>query len=91
MLATTKMSTRGQIVIPETIREELSLSSGSEFIIVVEEDAIILKKLHLPPKKDLKTLLNKANAQAKKAGITPAKIDAEIKKFRKERKKKKLS
>ena len=87
MLATTKMSTRGQIVIPENIRDELGLISGSEFIIVTEEDAIILKKLHLPPKSALKALLDKANAKAKSAGITEEAIASEIKKYRKEKKK----
>ncbi len=89
MLATTKMSTRGQIVIPESIREQLGLTSGSEFIVVIEEDAIILKKLHLPPKSALKALLDKANAKAKSAGITEEAIAAEINQHRKEQKKKK--
>jgi len=83
------MSTRGQIVIPESIREELGLTSGSEFIVVTEEDAIILKKLHLPSKAALKSLLDKANVKAKAAGITKEDITAEIKKLRKEKKKQK--
>ena len=88
MLATTKMSTRGQIVIPENIRNDLGLVSGSEFIVVTEEDAIILKKLHLPPKTALKSLLDKANAKAKAAGITEEVIASEVKKYRKSKKKK---
>jgi AbrB family looped-hinge helix DNA binding protein len=87
MLSTTKMSTRGQIVIPENIRDQLGLISGTEFLIVAEEDAIILKQIHLPPKNLLKSLLDKANAKAKAAGVTEEAIATEIKKFRKVKKK----
>ena len=50
---TIKMSSRGQIVIPQDIREELKASEGTIFSVVSVKDAIILKKISTPSKEDL--------------------------------------
>jgi len=50
---TIKMSSRGQIVIPQDIREELKASEGTIFSVVSAKDTIILKKLLTPSKEDL--------------------------------------
>ncbi len=50
---TVKMSSRGQIVIPQDIREELKVSEGTIFAVVSSKDAIILKKILTPSKEDL--------------------------------------
>ena len=50
---TIKMSSRGQIVIPQDIREELKASEGTVFSVVSAKDTIILKKLSTPSKEDL--------------------------------------
>ena len=50
---TIKMSSRGQIVIPQDIREELKASEGTIFSVVSSKDAIILKKILVPSKEDL--------------------------------------
>ena len=41
-LATTKMSSKGQVVIPEEIRKRLGLKSGSQFVVVGDKDTVIL-------------------------------------------------
>ena len=43
--ATTKMSSKGQVVIPEAIRNALGLEAGSEFVVVAEGDVVILKTI----------------------------------------------
>jgi len=50
---TIKMSSRGQIVIPQDIREEIKASEGTIFSVVSAKDAIILKKISTPSKEDL--------------------------------------
>ena len=50
---TIKMSSRGQIVIPQDIREEIEASEGTIFSVVSSKDAIILKKISVPSKEDL--------------------------------------
>lgn len=56
-ISTTKMSSKGQVVIPEEIREYLELENGSKFIVMAAEDSIILKKIKPIPKSELMDLL----------------------------------
>jgi AbrB family looped-hinge helix DNA binding protein len=50
---TIKMSSRGQIVIPYDIREELKACEGTLFSVVSAKDTIILKKISTPSKEEL--------------------------------------
>ena len=44
---TTKMSTRGQIVIPLDMREELGITEGTIFAVIGTDDTIILNPIIL--------------------------------------------
>ena len=48
-----KMSSRGQIVIPQDIREEICASEGTMFAVVSGRDSIVLKKVETPSKEEL--------------------------------------
>jgi len=41
----TKISSKGQIVIPRKIREELGIDSGSRVIIKIVKDVAVIKKI----------------------------------------------
>jgi AbrB family looped-hinge helix DNA binding protein len=62
--ATTMMSTKGQVVIPEEIREQLGLGPGTHFIVVAERDVVILKRLTPPAMTEFSALLSRARAPA---------------------------
>ena len=47
MLSTTKMSTKGQIVIPKRVQEELGLKPGDPLAIAVDGNRLILRKITL--------------------------------------------
>ncbi|MCL7488615.1 MAG: AbrB/MazE/SpoVT family DNA-binding domain-containing protein [Desulfobulbaceae bacterium] len=47
-VSTTKMSSKGQVVIPENIRRNLNLKAGSQFIVVGDKDVVILKSITPP-------------------------------------------
>ncbi|MBU1397628.1 MAG: AbrB/MazE/SpoVT family DNA-binding domain-containing protein [Proteobacteria bacterium] len=66
---TTKMSSKGQVVIPEKIRKKLGLKAGSQFIVVGEKDVVILKSISVPPLSEFDALVSKARKQAKDAGL----------------------
>jgi AbrB family looped-hinge helix DNA binding protein len=68
-LATTKMSSKGQVVIPEDIRKRLGLEAGSQFIVIAGKDAVILKTISPPSMDEFDTLIRKARLQARKAGM----------------------
>jgi len=44
-IATTKMSSKGQIVIPDKIGELLHLKQGTEFVVLSSEGTVILKPI----------------------------------------------
>jgi len=48
-IATTKMSSKGQVVIPEGIRQQLGLDPGTQFVVVGQKDVIILDSAEKPP------------------------------------------
>jgi len=76
----TKMSSRGQIVIPQNIREQLHVSEGTVFTIISNNDTIILKKLPTPSKEELFKELTKMAKEGKKRlqakGFTEADLRA---------------
>ena len=78
--ATTKMSSKGQVVIPEQIRKRLKLKAGSQFVVVGENDVVILKVLSPPSRDQFDTLIAEARRQGKAAGLKKSDIaDALIK------------
>jgi AbrB family looped-hinge helix DNA binding protein len=77
-LATTKMSSKGQVVIPEDIRKRLGLKAGSQFIVVAGEDAVILKTISPPSMDEFDELVQEARRQAHKAGIKQSDIKVAV-------------
>lgn len=84
-LATTKMSSKGQVVIPEDVRRKLGLDAGTQFIVVGEDDVVILKMVKAPLMRDFDRLVRKARAQAKAAGLKRSDIASAVAKVRKRR------
>jgi len=83
--ATTKMSSKGQVVIPEEIRERLGLDAGTQFVVMGEDDVVILKMVRAPSMKEFDRLIAKARAQAKSAGLKRADVSAAVSDVRKRR------
>jgi AbrB family looped-hinge helix DNA binding protein len=80
--ATTKLSSRGQVVIPEEIRNNLGLSEGDQFLVIGEGDAIILKTITPPKLEEFQELLSQARTEAKRAGIRKGDLKSAIAKVR---------
>lgn len=84
-VATTKMSSKGQVVIPEEIRKSLNLTEGNQFVVLGEKDVIILKVVTPPSLKDFDHLITQARFEAKKSGLKKSVIQKIIKKTRKDK------
>lgn len=82
-LATTRLSSKGQVVIPEEIREQMGLHTGDRFVVLAEEGIVILKTICPPQQSEYHNLVKKTRLAAKVAGVTKASISAAIKKARK--------
>lgn len=81
-LTTTRMSSKGQVVIPEEIRNQLGLKSGDQFVVVGDRDVVILKALAAPSMKEFNSLIARARQQARKSGLKKSDIDAAVSKIR---------
>ena len=70
MIEITKMSSKGQVVIPVRIREELGLEDGSRFVVSRTDSAIVLKKLSIPEAfEEFDKLTKEGEKHAKAKGI----------------------
>lgn len=83
--ATTKLSSKGQIVIPEEVRDDLGLKEGMQFIVMGQGDTVILRAITPPSKEDMAQLLAQARTWAKKAGIKKSDVAKAVKKVRREK------
>lgn len=81
-ISTTKMSSKGQVVIPEDIRKKLGLKSGSRFMVVGDKDVVILKTISPPSMKEFDGIIKKVRSQAKEAGLTQDDIKEAISRAR---------
>ena len=83
--ATTKLSSKGQVVISETIRKSLGLKIGDEFIVMGRGDTVILKAITPPSLEQFDSLLSEAQEYAQKVGLQKADIQTAIKQVRRKK------
>jgi len=81
-LATTRMSSKGQVVIPEDVRGRLKLEAGVQFVVVGEGDVVILKTITPPSMAGFSGLIRIARQQARASGMNRADITKAIAKAR---------
>ena len=79
----TKMSSKGQVVIPEAIRKELGLEPGTRFLVVANQDAILLKEIAPPSIEDFGELLDELRKQARAVGVKQSDISEAVEHARK--------
>ncbi|MBC8205652.1 MAG: AbrB/MazE/SpoVT family DNA-binding domain-containing protein [Kiritimatiellales bacterium] len=78
-LATTKMTSKGQVVIPEAVRNRLGLHTGDQFVVVGDSDVVILKTIKAPSTREFNGLISKARKQARAAGMKQSDIKDAVK------------
>ena len=76
------MSSRGQIVLPIAIRKKLGLGEGSQFLVVTDNENILLKPVKEPSLDEFYSLIEQAQRTAAQLGLTEKDINAEIKAMR---------
>jgi len=70
MVNITKISSKGQVVIPSEIREKMNLEVGNLLIISDSDDSICMKKIELPKIKSWKEATKPFREAAKKSNFT---------------------
>ena len=82
----TKISSKGQVVIPQDIRESLGLEEGTPLAVAVRGSSVVLKKVELPKVTSWKEVAKPFRAAAKEAGFAESDLNeliAEVRAFRK--------
>jgi AbrB family looped-hinge helix DNA binding protein len=80
--ATTKLSSKGQVVIPEEIRTRLGLEPGAQFVVLGDDDVVILKLIQTPDLAEFEQLTARARKAAKRAGLKKGDVDEAIREVR---------
>ncbi len=82
----TKMSSKGQIVIPQNTRKEINANEGTMFAVTAQKDTIILKKIETPSRKmlmrELREIAKEGRKRLEKKGIKESDIQRIIEKRR---------
>ena len=75
---TTKMSSKGQVVLPEALRQMYGWESGTAFTIIAYKGSIIMQPLKTPTDEEIAAEFEEAFAEARRqamdAGMTPMDI-----------------
>jgi AbrB family looped-hinge helix DNA binding protein len=83
-LELTRLSERGQVVIPTELRKSMNLKEGERFIVIGLGDTIILRKLELSQERlRLKKLIKESRERASEAGFSEQEVEDLIRKTRK--------
>jgi len=79
------VSSKGQVVIPQAIREKLSIGPKTKLLVYGYDDGLILKKIKVPDSaKELKELYEKIDARIARHGeLSEKEINEIIQKHRK--------
>ena len=85
ILEVTSVSTRGQVVIPNDIRENMNLEPGTKMIIIQEGDNILLKPIKAPRMSQFEKIIAIGEKVRKELNLKESDVDQAIKNVRKKR------
>ncbi|MBD3243753.1 MAG: AbrB/MazE/SpoVT family DNA-binding domain-containing protein [Chitinivibrionales bacterium] len=79
------LSSKGQIVIPNSIRNELNVGAGSKFAVISDGRNILLKPIERPKKEEFDSLVRKSRSFARSSGLKKSDLTRAIEKVRRGR------
>jgi AbrB family looped-hinge helix DNA binding protein len=83
VLEVTSLSSRGQIVIPNSIREGMHLETGAKLLVIQDGNNILLKPIQDPKSGEFKTLIALGDKIRKELKLKRSDVDTVIKQVRK--------
>lgn len=78
----TTVSTKGQVVLPKQIREVLSLTPGSQLVVMSDGDNILMKPVKQPSLSEFSALMDAAKDWAAEVGMKESDINDAIREVR---------
>ena len=82
----TAVSSKGQIVLPKTIRDSLSLMTGARLMVMCDGENILLKPIRKPDISEFRSMMDAAKDWASDVGMKEEDIDEAIRDLRKTKK-----
>lgn len=80
----TRLSEKGQVVIPSGMRKRMKLKEGTRFVMLGLDDTIVLRRIELSQERlRLKQLLAKSREKARRVGFSQKEIDSLVEASRK--------
>ena len=80
----TSLSSKGQIVIPRSIRTALNISTGDKFAVISDGENILLRPVEKPDIAAFRKLVAASRKYARETGLKKSDITAAITKARRE-------
>ncbi len=74
----TRLSSKGQIVVPRRMRERLRLADGEIFLIFGTDDTLVLKRVQEPTAAEFKGIMARARKLAKARRLTTRDLEKAI-------------
>lgn len=84
----TAVSSKGQIVLPKTIRDSLSLMTGARLMVMCDGENILLKPIRKPDISEFRSMMDAAKDWASDVGMKEDDIDEAIRDLRRTKKQK---
>ena len=84
-LATTRLSSKGQVVIPEEVRQRLQLAPGAQFLVLGEGDVVILKVISAPSMDEFDELIKEARSRGRRSGVRKRDVTRAVSRARKKK------
>lgn len=81
-LDVTRMSTKGQVVIPGEIRQAMALTPGTQFVVAGDGDTVIFKRIGRPMFAEIDKLFAESRLFAKRSGLRKSDVKKAIRKAR---------
>jgi AbrB family looped-hinge helix DNA binding protein len=75
----TSLSSKGQVVIPDQIRKQMGLTTGSKLIVITDGSNLLLKPLEEPKIDVFKKLIEESRKFAKKENLKKSEVEKAIK------------
>lgn len=82
-LSTSRLSSKGQVVIPEEVRTRLGLKKGCKFIVLAERGAVVFRVIDEPSRAELRALVDGVRKRAKRARVKRSDVASSIRRARK--------
>ena len=83
----TKMSTKGQVVIPKAMRKDLDMDEGDIFAVFGKDDSIVLTRVNIPSEEEFEEMMRWGREFARRKGITREDVQKAVDEVREEKRK----